>query len=98
VTVNICEFLGGSTSNIATRWWFDFVTSSLPANLLHPCPYYGLTEFKNIYFDPTKVMISQFFMGTYVANVRMFDEYDENVFTIVHKSFLRTIHDGKKKN
>jgi hypothetical protein len=28
----------------------------------------------------------------------MFDDEDENIFTIVHKSFLRTIHDGKKKN
>jgi Protein of unknown function (DUF1091) len=98
VTLNVCEFLEGSASNVATRWFFDFATSSLPKNVLHPCPYYGVTEFKNIYFDPAKLMISQFFMGTYVANFRVFNDDDENIYTIVHTSFLRTIHDGKKKN
>jgi hypothetical protein len=97
ITLDFCGFVDGAESNIATRWWFDFATSRLPKASIHPCPYFGVTEFPNVYLDPTKVMISQFFMGTYLATCRFFDEEDENMLTIVHRSLLRTIHDGKSK-
>jgi Protein of unknown function (DUF1091) len=97
VTLDICEFLAGSNPNLATKWWFDMITKTLPKETVHPCPYIGMSEFPNMNIDPTTLLISHFFTGHYKSDIRFFDEDDANILRVVHVFILTSVHDGKRK-
>lgn len=97
VTIDVCEFLSGVNTNIATKWWFDMISEALPPGVLHECPYLGVSKFENIYVNASQFLISQFFVGNYKSTMTFFDDQDENGFTIFHDFLLSAVNDGKKK-
>jgi hypothetical protein len=95
--VNICEFLNGTQDSIVTKWYFGQFGSSLPKHLMRPCPHLGIESTANVSLDLNNILVSHFFPGTYVANVRFYDELDDNVFTMRHESVFQTIYFQDKK-
>lgn len=53
---------------------------SLPPQVVHGCPFYGVLEAMNVTMDQTK-LVSAFSRGRYRAVTRMFDGQDDNVVT-----------------
>jgi Protein of unknown function (DUF1091) len=92
-TLDVCEFLNGTQSNLATRWFFNQSLASFSKDFIHPCPHEGLVAVYNVSGDPKMVQISKFFAGTYLAIIRMFDELDDNIITMFHESLLTTVPD-----
>lgn len=83
-TINVCEFLNGTDGNIVLKWLLDLYRTSLPPGILHPCPYYGDFTAYNLSLNPNFLQ-SKFLVGTYQANVRFFDDRDNNVMTLIHE-------------
>jgi hypothetical protein len=74
------QFLNGTENNIIAKWMIDSVAESLPADLIHPCPYFGRLRMINITLDVTNIAM-QFLKGSYITSVRLFDKKDENIVT-----------------
>lgn len=78
----ICEFFDGSNKNVASKWFFDLYSKSLDKSIIHPCPFSGELKSYNITAD-SNLLKSTFFTGQYRSSLRFFDEFDDNIFTLL---------------
>jgi Protein of unknown function (DUF1091) len=81
-TLDLCEFVNGTQSNLATKFFIDIFTKSLPPGFVHPCPYSGELKLNNISMNLVPQSM-QFLTGTYKANIRYFDDKDDNIITVI---------------
>lgn len=89
-TLDICGFLNGTSKNIATKWFFDIMTSSFPPGYIHPCPYIGELKGTNLTLNVTP-QTPQFLLGTYKALLRYFDDKDDNIISSLHVIDLKDV-------
>lgn len=78
---------GSDTTNPLMSWLFDLVKKTIPAEYIHPCPYFGAMRVFNLTFVPTMRMI-QFPIGYYKAVLRFFDKVDNNICTAIYGAQL----------
>jgi hypothetical protein len=79
-TINICKFLNGTDNNLIAKWLIDSASSSLPAGIIHHCPYFGEFKMLNVTLESTSMTL-QFLKGSYTTIIRMFDKLDDNIAT-----------------
>lgn len=82
VKANLCGFLNGTEKNVATKWLTDMISKTMPKNLLHSCPYIGEIKAYNCSLQIGPEM-SVFFPGRYRTQARVFNDRDENIFTVL---------------
>lgn len=92
-TVKLCDFLRGADTNVAFQWLLDFYRESFPKGLLHPCPYQSLSAY-NVSVD-TKLFVSNNLKGIYRANLRIFDDEDDNIVTWIQEFELYLVNDKR---
>jgi Protein of unknown function (DUF1091) len=80
-TIDVCQFLNGTQSNVLLKWIIDSMTHSLPNNFFHPCPYVGRVVAYNASIL-TNTISSQFLKGRYKIFYRAFDEFDDNIISL----------------
>lgn len=82
VTVDLCQFLNGTNSNVVIKWFAGIFASSLPNGFVHPCPYKGAIEAYNVTVKPFSE--TKFHGGQYLGVSRWYDDQDENILTTNH--------------
>lgn len=82
VKANLCGFLNGTDNNLAVKWVTDMISKTIPKDLLHPCPYIGEIKAYNCSLQIGPEM-SVFFVGRYRTRARVFDDQDDNIFTVL---------------
>jgi Protein of unknown function (DUF1091) len=93
-TLNLCEFVNGTDNNVATKYFIDLYSKSLPPGFVHPCPYFGEVKLNNISVNAAPQSI-QFLTGIYKCKTRFFDDKDDNIITALHEIELK---DVKERN
>lgn len=84
-TVGVCSFLNGTDrKSPLMSFIYQLIERTFPQELLHPCPYIGAFEMKNVSILPNR-NLAQFLGGYYKLNVRMFDEKERNICTITSR-------------
>jgi hypothetical protein len=83
-TLDICEFVNGTSKNLATKWFFDIMKTTLPPGLFHVCPYVDEMKAYNMTLNEDYHEASQFLVGSYRSITRFFDGKDENIITVKH--------------
>jgi Protein of unknown function (DUF1091) len=81
-TLDLCEFVNGTQSNLATKYFIDVFTKSFPPGFIHPCPYFGEFKLNNISLNLVPQSM-QFLTGTYKTNLRFYDDKDDNIITFM---------------
>lgn len=83
-TLDFCKFLNGSDIfNPVMSWLLEFAKKTLPLEYIHPCPYFGVMQAKNLTFIPTSRII-QFPKGFYKFILRFFDNFDDDIATATY--------------
>jgi hypothetical protein len=91
VTLDVCGFLNGTDSNIATKFFFNAFASSLPAGFVRPCPIIGELKAYNLTLNAISQAI-QFMAGSYRVITRFYDEKDDNIITTNHFLDVKQSH------
>ncbi|CAH1733837.1 unnamed protein product [Chironomus riparius] len=78
-TLEICEFLNGTSANPVFKWIVGFMKNF--DQMLHACPYTGNLIFKDLSVD-IKQFVSAFPSGVYMTIMKFFDDVDENIMTL----------------
>jgi Protein of unknown function (DUF1091) len=81
-TLDLCEFVNGTQSNLVTKYFIGIFTKSLPPGFVHPCPYSGEFKLNNISLNLVPESM-QFLTGTYKSIMRYFDDKDDNIITVI---------------
>jgi Protein of unknown function (DUF1091) len=79
-TMDLCDFLNGTDSNIVGNWLIKTMSRTLPAGLLHPCPYSGPFRAFNVSPDVSPEMTA-FLAGYYRMESKIFNNLDKNIVT-----------------
>jgi Protein of unknown function (DUF1091) len=82
-TLDLCEFVNGTQSNLATKFFIDILAKSLPPGFLHSCPYFGEFKLNNMSLNEVPQTM-QFLTGTYRSIARIYDSKDDNIITSMH--------------
>jgi Protein of unknown function (DUF1091) len=91
-TLNLCEFLNGTQSSIARKYFLDMFKKSLPIGFLHPCPYFGEVKLINMPMNLVP-QSTQFLTGTYRSFVKFYDDKDDNIIRLTTVSEAKDIRE-----
>lgn len=81
ITLSLCGYLNGTDSlNPIMKWAYNMMEQSLPKEIIHPCPYYGIIKLMNMTIVPRQQVI-QFPKGYYKSIIKLFDTKDDNIAT-----------------
>lgn len=62
------------------KWAYNMMEQSLPKEIIHPCPYFGMLKLTNMTIVPRQQVI-QFPKGYYKSIIKLFDTKDDNIAT-----------------
>jgi hypothetical protein len=79
-TLEVCSFLNGTDRNPIGKWIMDQVSGSLPAEYIHPCPYFGFMKW-NFTLKGSKG-ITFMVKGDILSTLHVYDVKDSNIFTL----------------
>ncbi|CRK88590.1 CLUMA_CG002472, isoform A [Clunio marinus] len=86
--VDMCKYLDGTITNAALTYGLNLVRKKFPKGTLHPCPYAGTLEFKNIMLDPSEGK-TKFPAASYRVMIKFHNAEDENIATITFLSIAK---------
>lgn len=72
--------MNGSEKNPMGKWLLNQISSSVPKDYLHPCPYFGYMKWN---YTPKATKGALFLLkGLYQISYQIFNDEDSNIFTM----------------